>query len=179
MGLSPDDAKKKLKLISVRRNAIVHEADMHPLTNIKGPISRAECNDVTDFLLSCGNAIGKLVIWLILLAPHPPLLPPDPKTSIDSALPMPRPLAAPLVRPRPRRGTAPSPAKPHRHDTASDRTPLARMLPRVVARSRQPSWPLSAKATAIAAWFLKALTDPATQPTAIKPVLFALRCWRS
>jgi hypothetical protein len=50
-----------LKLISVRRNAIVHEADMDPLTNAKAPISRDECNDVTDFLLNCGNAIGRLV----------------------------------------------------------------------------------------------------------------------
>jgi len=59
--VKPADARTKLKLISVRRNAIVHEADMDPLTNAKAPISRDECNDVTDFLLNCGNAIGRLV----------------------------------------------------------------------------------------------------------------------
>jgi hypothetical protein len=62
MGVSSDDAKKKLKLISVRRNAIVHEADMDPLTNVRSPISRNECADVTHFLLDCGNAIGRLVV---------------------------------------------------------------------------------------------------------------------
>jgi hypothetical protein len=50
-----------LKLISTRRNAIVHEADMDPLTNARTPITRAEANDITDFLEKCGTSIVNLV----------------------------------------------------------------------------------------------------------------------
>jgi hypothetical protein len=61
MGWEPDNAKTKLKLIVDRRNAIVHESDMNPLSNTKNPINRAECNDVTDFIELCGNSIAQLV----------------------------------------------------------------------------------------------------------------------
>lgn len=51
-----------MKLIATRRNAIVHESDMDPLTNLKTPISREECETITDFIASCGNAIVGLVV---------------------------------------------------------------------------------------------------------------------
>jgi hypothetical protein len=62
MGWSAEDAKTKLKLIVQRRNAIVHESDSDPLSNVKTPITRAECKDVTDFMALCGNSIASLVI---------------------------------------------------------------------------------------------------------------------
>lgn len=61
MGISVNDAKKTLKLISIRRNAIVHEADTDPFTGARTPISRAEANDISDFLERCGTAIVNLV----------------------------------------------------------------------------------------------------------------------
>jgi hypothetical protein len=61
MGWNADDAKTKLKLIAGRRNAIVHETDMHPLTNAKTPITVAECTDITDFVQLCGRTIAGLV----------------------------------------------------------------------------------------------------------------------
>jgi hypothetical protein len=62
MGWDPDNAKTKLKLIADRRNAIVHESDMDPISNVKNPISRTECRDVTDFIELCGKSIAQLVI---------------------------------------------------------------------------------------------------------------------
>jgi len=62
MGMTDDYVKKKLKLIVVRRNAIVHEADIDPTTNAKLPIVQAECREITDFLQSCGTTIAGLVI---------------------------------------------------------------------------------------------------------------------
>src|SRR5579862_3851877 len=62
MGQDADDVRKQLKLISVRRNAIVHESDIDPFSNTKTSITRVECAEVTDFLSECGNAIGGLVI---------------------------------------------------------------------------------------------------------------------
>lgn len=53
--------KTKLKLISSRRNSIVHEADMDPMTHTKLPISKPEADDITNFLLKLGNAIESLV----------------------------------------------------------------------------------------------------------------------
>ncbi|MGQ3048772.1 MAG: HEPN domain-containing protein [Niveispirillum sp.] len=61
-GYSEEYMTKKLVLISTRRNAIVHESDMNPLTNEKTPVSRAECDDITNFIARCGNAIVDLVI---------------------------------------------------------------------------------------------------------------------
>lgn len=55
-------ARTQLKLIAMRRNAIVHESDMQPITNEKQPISRAECTSITDFVHNCGNVIVGLVI---------------------------------------------------------------------------------------------------------------------
>jgi hypothetical protein len=62
MQRSADDTKTTLRLIVDRRNAIVHEADAGPLSNVKYPISREECKDATDFIELCGRSICKLVI---------------------------------------------------------------------------------------------------------------------
>lgn len=62
MGISDRDARTTLKLISIRRNAIVHEADTDPFTGARTPISTAEANDISEFLEKCGNAIVNLVL---------------------------------------------------------------------------------------------------------------------
>lgn len=62
LGMSDEDAKRKLKLVATRRNAIVHEADLDPVTNKKQGITRAEASDSTDFLLALGNRICHLVL---------------------------------------------------------------------------------------------------------------------
>lgn len=55
-------AKTTLKLIVNRRNTIVHEADIDPLTNEKYPISIEDCQKITDFIYGCGKEIVELVI---------------------------------------------------------------------------------------------------------------------
>jgi hypothetical protein len=62
IGVNPDDARTKVRLIVTRRNAIVHEADIDPISQTQNTISRAECKDITDFLELCGNGITELVI---------------------------------------------------------------------------------------------------------------------
>jgi hypothetical protein len=61
LGVDGNVAKTRLKLISIRRNAIVHESDIDPMTEAKNSISRQEANDVTQFLEVCGSAITDLV----------------------------------------------------------------------------------------------------------------------
>jgi hypothetical protein len=61
MGWDADKARKQLKLISVRRNGIVHEADIDLITNAKRPIMRTETIAITDFVELCGMSIAKLV----------------------------------------------------------------------------------------------------------------------
>jgi hypothetical protein len=62
LGMSDDDAKRKLKLIVTRRNAVVHEADLDPVNNLKQAITRSEATDITNFLLALGNRICDLVV---------------------------------------------------------------------------------------------------------------------
>lgn len=61
MNSSTHEVKTRLKLAAGRRNAIVHESDMHPLNNTKTPITVRECSDVTDFVERCGRTIAALV----------------------------------------------------------------------------------------------------------------------
>jgi hypothetical protein len=61
-GTSAQDVRMRLKLIANRRNAIVHEADMDPLTNANTPITAQECEETVAFLLGCGQAITNLVV---------------------------------------------------------------------------------------------------------------------
>lgn len=60
MGLSGGVVSTRMKLISGRRNAIVHESDMDPLTNAKTGITVAESDEVTDFVEALGEAIVRL-----------------------------------------------------------------------------------------------------------------------
>jgi hypothetical protein len=62
IGLSAHNTRTRMILITSRRNAIVHEADRDPFSNLKTSISQAECQDITDFVLMIGNAIVNLVI---------------------------------------------------------------------------------------------------------------------
>jgi len=62
MGLDSITARRTLKLITDRRNAIVHEFDMDPATQSKYPVHKNECEDIINFLHKCGNAIVSLVV---------------------------------------------------------------------------------------------------------------------
>lgn len=62
LGMTDEDAKRKQKLIITRRNAIVHEADLDPVTNQKQTITQSEATDISSFLLALGNRICDLVV---------------------------------------------------------------------------------------------------------------------
>lgn len=57
IGISEKTIITTLKLIVERRNRIVHEADTDPLTGVKRPITKHECDDIHNFLLKLGNEI--------------------------------------------------------------------------------------------------------------------------
>jgi hypothetical protein len=61
IGIPEATAKTTLRLIANRRNAIVHEADLDPVTGQKISISKVESNEVSSFLLNLGTAICDLV----------------------------------------------------------------------------------------------------------------------
>lgn len=61
INMSDNDVKVQLRLIANRRNAIVHEADINPVTHQKNSIDVAMSNEVSDFLGKCGEAIYRLV----------------------------------------------------------------------------------------------------------------------
>ena len=61
LGAPTHDVRTRLKLIAGRRNSIVHEADLDPLTHTKLPITKAEVDSTHIFLLNVGNAICSLV----------------------------------------------------------------------------------------------------------------------
>lgn len=61
MGMEENNVKVKLRLIASRRNAIVHEADIDPITNIKISIEKPECDDITNFLSKTATAIYNLI----------------------------------------------------------------------------------------------------------------------
>ena len=61
LGMPEKTVKVTLRLIAGRRNSIVHEADTDPSTHTKFPISRADCDHITGFITSTGNAICSLV----------------------------------------------------------------------------------------------------------------------
>ena len=56
------DVKLKQKLIVTRRNAIVHEADLDPVSGAKQLITRAEAADASQFLLAHGLNICDLIV---------------------------------------------------------------------------------------------------------------------
>jgi len=57
MGLDLSTVKTTLKTISLRRNQIVHEADIDMSTGNKYSIGRGETENVANFILNCGRAI--------------------------------------------------------------------------------------------------------------------------
>lgn len=61
LGLTDDGARTQLKLIADRRNSIVHEADIDPVSGLKFPISKRESDEAVDFLNSCADEIFTLV----------------------------------------------------------------------------------------------------------------------
>jgi hypothetical protein len=61
LGLTAAYTRTTLKLIVQRRNAIVHESDMHPVTKLKSPITQQEAQDMSDFMARCGRAIASLL----------------------------------------------------------------------------------------------------------------------
>jgi hypothetical protein len=61
MAMEEKTVKTTLKLIADRRNIIVHEADINPLTEQKYEVSNNECSSFTDFLCLCGESIVNLV----------------------------------------------------------------------------------------------------------------------
>jgi RiboL-PSP-HEPN len=62
LGMNDDHVKRRQKLIVTRRNAIVHEADLDPVTDQKQVITRPEATDISAFLLALGNRICDLVV---------------------------------------------------------------------------------------------------------------------
>lgn len=62
IGITDEEARRKMKLIATRRNAIVHEADLDPITSSKQAITRLEADNISSFLLSVGTKIVDLVV---------------------------------------------------------------------------------------------------------------------
>lgn len=62
LGMSDEHARRTQKLIVTRRNAIVHEADLDPVSNQKQAITRVEASNASSFLLALGNRICDLVV---------------------------------------------------------------------------------------------------------------------
>ena len=61
MGMPIHTAKTTLRTIAGRRNSIVHESDIDPITQAKRSILCSDATNATDFIKSCGNAIFTLV----------------------------------------------------------------------------------------------------------------------
>lgn len=61
MHLTEDHVKKRLRLIVTRRNAIVHEADIDPISGEKLQISKQETVEISNFLQNLGTTIFNLV----------------------------------------------------------------------------------------------------------------------
>jgi hypothetical protein len=57
LGMPDASVRTQLKLIVDRRNAIVHEADIDPITGTKNPITKTESDGSLVFLEKCGDAI--------------------------------------------------------------------------------------------------------------------------
>lgn len=60
IGADEKVTRTTLKVIATRRNSIVHEADIDPVSEIKLPISRGEVEDVAILLRKVGEAIHAL-----------------------------------------------------------------------------------------------------------------------
>lgn len=61
LGISDRDAKRQMRLFVTRRNAIVHESDINPVTGDKVAIVPDDANNASEFLEAIGQAIVGLV----------------------------------------------------------------------------------------------------------------------
>lgn len=61
MGTTDDALKRDLRLIATRRNSIVHEADLDPVTHLKLDVDAPTIITNSNFLEACGDAIENLV----------------------------------------------------------------------------------------------------------------------
>ncbi|WP_028054185.1 hypothetical protein [Sinorhizobium medicae] len=61
LGQPAKNLQTELKLIAQRRNAIVHESDMDPITGAKLVVDEHDTHRITSFLETCGKAIHSLV----------------------------------------------------------------------------------------------------------------------
>ncbi|EQM79113.1 HEPN domain-containing protein [Stutzerimonas stutzeri] len=61
IGAEEKALRTTLKLVASRRNAIVHEADLDPITGVKLPVSRDEAVDIVQLLKNLGEGIYNLV----------------------------------------------------------------------------------------------------------------------
>lgn len=61
VGSNKADHRTKQTLLIGRRNAIVHEYDIDPVTQLRQPIDAATASDAIDFFQACGTAIADLV----------------------------------------------------------------------------------------------------------------------
>jgi hypothetical protein len=53
IGLPEDQITTQLKLFATRRNAIVHEADMNPMSHVKNAIAKIDADSCVDFMGKC------------------------------------------------------------------------------------------------------------------------------
>jgi len=60
-GINHETLKTNIKLIVARRNSIVHEADLDPISHDKYPIDQADCNHALDVIERAGKAIHRVV----------------------------------------------------------------------------------------------------------------------
>ena len=60
-GINHETLKTNIKLIVARRNSIVHEADLDPISHHKYPIDQADCNHALDVVERAGKAIHIVV----------------------------------------------------------------------------------------------------------------------
>lgn len=61
MGTTDDLVKTRLRLIAIRRNSIVHEADLDPVTHQRLNIDIQTVTESSNFLEECGDAIDGLI----------------------------------------------------------------------------------------------------------------------
>lgn len=62
LGMPDEAARTRLRLLATRRNAIVHEADLDPITHVKQPITKQEVLDALTFLQNLGIKICDCVM---------------------------------------------------------------------------------------------------------------------
>nr|WP_254640084.1 HEPN domain-containing protein [Chitinophaga sp. GbtcB8] len=62
LGISERDVRTKLKNIVSRRNQIVHESDIDPVTGLKADLSANIVDDVVDFIEKLCHSVASLVI---------------------------------------------------------------------------------------------------------------------